>query len=149
LSIISSDAPGGAWTLGVASLAPFVASAMGVWFPPHFSSPGLWLWVLCLYTAAVVGLMSLLRVRAVAPTGEAPSARAIALAAAPPLTAAAACLAAPLIGFRWSLALLIAALAVQSAWELNQNRLPSGVRQAQPVVSVGALLALLVAFMGC
>jgi hypothetical protein len=148
LNILELGGPRAAWALGVAAIFPFVAGTLGVWFPPAFVPTSFWPWTLCLYTAMILSLMGWLRLRIRVFGPDRVSLAVLVLAALPPLIALIGCALAPLVGFRWAMALSIAALSVQSGWDFKGESLPVQVRRVRRIVSAGALVSLMLGFVG-
>ncbi len=137
----------GAIALGALGLLLFVVPAVAILVLPEGSGKTVVAWGLVIYATLVIAGMGLLRLFTAWRAGG-QSRSMLVLAAAPPLCAIAAAVFASMIGFRWTLAILIGALAVQGVWDLSGDALPQLLKRIRPPVSVGALMALLLAFMG-
>ncbi len=135
------------WILGAAALIPCVAGTGAIWLLPEGRAQAITVWPLCLYVMAIVVSMGVLHLYAGWKQRQAPGA--LALTAAPAILALLACALIPLAGFRWSIALLMGALAGQSLLDLNGDALPGVLQRIRPPVAAGVLVCLLIAFMAC
>ena len=147
MNTVSRGGARAAWALGVIALLPFFVSALCIWAPPGSGSSAA-AWTLSLYAAAILIFMGALRIYAGIKGLGRFRATIVVLAVLRPLATSVACIVTPIIGFRWAFAITIAAFGIQGAWDLNGEGLPDVLQRIRPIVSVGALISLLIGFLG-
>lgn len=132
--------------LSLITLLPFALGVLAVWAPPANVTMAEIDHAICAYAVLVLGFMGGVRwgVSVIRPGGS--TAPVLLLALAPPFTTLLGDLLIPMIGGRWALALAVAAFSVQGTWDLSTD-LPEVMKRARPIVTIGALAALLMALL--
>ena len=134
-----------AWALGVGGLVPFVVGAVSVWTLGPGGSGGLASDALCDYGACILSFLGGIRWGADVRRGEEPNGIVLALSVLPSLTAWLATLTAHFTGYRWTFVLLIAAFAVQGAWDMRSAALPDWMGRMRALLTLGAVGSLMAA----
>lgn len=133
--------------LTLAALAPLFLAVVLMWAPANGVATATPAWVLCLYATGILAFVATMRVRSLRRREGRTDARTALLSMGPTLIAVLACCAVSAIGFRWTIAVLMAAFTTQGLWDFAGDSLPLAFRIARPAVSIGALAALLGGFM--
>ncbi len=145
---IAPEGPRFSWAIAALAIAPYAITSIAVWAAPAGRPAHLAPWILCVYAAGLTGATGVWRLRAALRQGGGLDLRTLALAVFTPGLAVFALIAAPWIGFRWALTLMVAALSIQSLADIGGQAMPLFFRQIRAAVAVAGLICLLIGMLG-
>ncbi len=134
-----------AWALGLAGLIPFIAGALAVCMPSLGLAQAGGAATFCNYAACILSFLSGVRWGADGRRTERADGGVLALSVLPALVAWIATLTGPFTGYRWTFVILIAAFAIQGAWDMRSAALPDWMGRLRALLTLGALGSLMAA----